>query len=179
MLSIKNARPADIPLIRDLAMQIWPQTYTPIIGEQQVAYMLELFYSPKELRRQMKEPGHQFIICYNDGQPVAFAAYSQIVPQMFKLHKLYILPGEQGKGIGKFMLGHIISDIKSKNAVAFIVNVNRHNHTAIGFYLKAGFRKLVDEDIRIGNGYFMNDHVLSMEFAAIQQFSEETGEPSS
>ena len=51
MLHIRNATTADIPLIRELCLQVWPQTYTPIVGERQVAYMLGLFYSPDQLAK--------------------------------------------------------------------------------------------------------------------------------
>ncbi len=54
-------------------MQVWPQTYTPIIGADQVAYMLERFYDPGALTAQMNDQGHQFLIAEADGEPAAFA----------------------------------------------------------------------------------------------------------
>ena len=44
---------AHIPLIRELTMQVWPQTYIPIVGEEQVNYMLNRFYTPEALAQQM------------------------------------------------------------------------------------------------------------------------------
>ena len=161
MLSIKHATTNHIPLIRELTMQVWPQTYTPILGEEQVAYMLEQFYAPASLEKQMDT--HIFIICYNDGMPTGFASWSEVEPHIFKLHKIYILPGLQGKGIGKFMLNYIIQEIKGKGATALRLNVNRYNRTAKAFYERTGFKHLLDEDIDIANGYFMNDHVMQLE----------------
>ena len=160
-LLIKNAGPADIATIRDLAMRIWPQTYVPIIGEKQVAYMLNLFYTPEVLAQQMQD-GHQFIACFDDDQSVGFAAWSEIEPGIFKLHKIYILPDQQGKGIGRFMLDHIVKELRANGASALRLNVNRYNYPAIAFYERNGFKHFADEDIEIGNGYFMNDHVLSL-----------------
>lgn len=159
-MQIRSADSHDIPLIRELTMAIWPSAYNHIIGEQQVAYMLDKFYAPEQLRSQMEEGGHRFILCYADERPVGFASYSEIEPQIFKLHKLYVLPGEQGKGIGRFIVSYIVSDIKNSNAIALRLNVNRYNHSAIAFYEKAGFSRLKEEDIDIGGGYFMNDYVL-------------------
>ena len=160
-LSIKKAAIADIPLIRELAMQVWPQTYTPILGEAQVAYMLGLFYAPDALQSQVDQ-GHQFIICSDGGQPVAFASWSEASPGVFKLHKIYAITGQQGKGIGRFIIGNIINELKHAGAKELRLNVNIHNHSAKAFYEKTGFRHLADEDIDIGGGYFMNDHVLSL-----------------
>ena len=161
MLSIKNATIADIPLIRTLAMEIWPQTYTPIIGVEQVAYMLGLFYSPEQLKAQI-EDHHTFLICYDDALPVAFASYAEAEQGKYKLHKLYILPDQQGKGIGKFIVEHLVRDLKARGATTLFLNVNRYNMAAKAFYEKVGFRHAKDEDIHIGEGYYMNDHVLEL-----------------
>jgi diamine N-acetyltransferase len=162
-LIIKNADITDIPLIRELTMQVWPQTYTPILGAIQVDYMLTRFYSPDALEKQMQEMNHSFCICSYDGQPAAFASWSLMEPHIYKLHKLYILPGFQGKGIGRALVNYIIGDVRAKEATMLYLNVNRYNYPAVAFYEQMGFRQLRDEDIDIGGGYFMNDHVLGMD----------------
>ena len=161
MLSIRKADTADIQLIRELAMQVWPQTYTPILGDNQVAYMLGLFYTPAALQLQM-EQNHRFIVCNSNEQPVAFASWSEIKPGIFKLHKIYIIPGQQGKGIGRFIIDHITRELKQAGAKELRLNVNIYNHAAKSFYEKTGFKHIADEDIDIGGGYFMNDHVLGL-----------------
>jgi len=165
MLSIKNATAKDISLIQDIVKQVWPQTYTPIVGKEQVTYMLNLFYTPEALKKQMKLLGHRFIICYDDDEPVAFASWNEAEGNIYKLHKLYIITGRQGRGVGQTMLKHIVHEITAKGAVALLVNVNRFNFKAKMFYEKAGFTHVIDEDIDIGKGYFMNDHVLTMKIS--------------
>ena len=163
MLTITHASLQDIPLIRELTMKVWPQTYTPILGDIQVAYMLEKFYTPEALATQMTDGSQQFIICYSDTEPVAFAAYSPVVSQSAKLHKIYILPGQQGKGIGKFIINHITTQIRPEGATSLTLNVNRYNTSAMAFYEKSGFKQILEEDIDIGGGYFMNDYVLALQ----------------
>ncbi len=162
ILKIITADTSHIPLIRELTMQVWPQTYIPIIGEGQVSYMLEQFYSPEALEKQIDELRHRFIIGYLGDTPVAFASSSEVAPGVFKLHKLYILPGMQGKGIGRAMADNIAANARSMGAISLRLNVNIHNHAAKSFYERYGFRHLRDEDINIGSGYFMNDHVLQI-----------------
>ncbi len=82
--------------------------------------------------------------------------------RQYKLHKLYVLPEHHGKGAGKKVLHHIVADIQSPDGAILLVNVNRFNYQAISFYRKTGFAHFHDEDIDIGEGYFMNDHVLSL-----------------
>jgi diamine N-acetyltransferase len=163
MLSIKNAATNDIPELRELCMQVWPHTYTPILGTEQVAYMIELFYSPDALKKQIEDYHHRFIICYDGSKAVGFASYSEFDPDIFKLHKLYVLPELQNKGIGRFMINHIADELRSEGVRKLRLNVNRYNESAIAFYEKAGFKHHMEEDIDIGNGYFMNDHVLELD----------------
>lgn len=160
-LEIRSATLADIPLIRELTMQVWPQTYTPIIGAEQVNYMLDRFYNPEALRQQI-EGGHKFLLAYDNGEPVAFASYSETEPQIYKLHKLYIIAGQQGKGIGRILIDNIVEDLKQRKVSALRLNVNKYNTAAQAFYEKTGFRQILEEDIDIGNGYFMNDYVLAL-----------------
>ncbi len=161
-LLIKQATITDIPLIKKLAMQVWPQTYTPIVGAEQVAYMLDKFYSQASLEQQMGEKNHWFLICYSDGLPIAFASWAELETGIYKLHKLYIIPDQQGKGAGRAIIDYITGQIKQLHATALHLNVNRYNDAAMAFYEKTGFASFKEEDIDIGNGYYMNDYVLRL-----------------
>src|SRR6188474_2361298 len=127
MLSIKNAEIKDIPLVRQLCFKVWPQTYTGIITDEQIEYMLKMMYSEESLMNQMTEQHCQFIFVYDDEHPVGFASFSEIEPTIFKLHKIYVLPDQQGKGTGKFVIDHIINAIKKKGARALQLQVNIRN----------------------------------------------------
>jgi len=128
--------------------------------------MLGRFYTPEALAHQMTELGHRFIIGYEGKEPVAFASYSEIMPGIYKLHKLYVIMAMKGKGAGRAMVDHIVADIKRVNANQLRLNVNIYNKGAMAFYERYGFRHLLDEDIDIGEGYFMNDHVLGLDMGS-------------
>jgi GNAT superfamily N-acetyltransferase len=161
LFAVKKATPADIPLLRKLSEQIWPAAYNHIIGPTQVDYMLNLFYAAAALEDQIRS-GHTFLISYDDDKPVGFASYSEIEPGVYKLHKIYVLPEMQGKGAGKYLLAHIVEELKGKKGATLRLNVNRNNIPALVFYEKAGFKPYSVEDIDIGNGFFMNDYVLEL-----------------
>ncbi|MGZ3753411.1 MAG: GNAT family N-acetyltransferase [Mucilaginibacter sp.] len=162
MLSIRNVTLADIPLVRELTFKIWPQTYIPIIGEEQVAYMLDMMYSPVVLQRQVENKEQVFLLCHENEDAVAYAAYSDIGEGIYKLNKIYILPEKHGRGIGRFIINHLSTELSKRKAIALDLNVNRNNIPALLFYERLGFAKIADEDIDIGNGYFMNDHILRL-----------------
>jgi ribosomal protein S18 acetylase RimI-like enzyme len=146
VFSIRHAGIEDVPLIRQLTFKVWPQTYASIISQEQIDYMLKLMYDEAVLKKQIGIEGHQFIIVYEDGTPVGFAAFSEIEPAIFKLHKLYVLGSQQGKGTGKLLIEHIHEIIKAKGAKALQLQVNRNNK-AKGFYEKLGFVIIAEGDL--------------------------------
>lgn len=163
MFEIRKAGTDDIPLIRDLTFRVWPQTYISILSEAQIDYMLEMMYSESSLIKQMMEEGCQFILVYDEKEAVGFASFSETEPGIWKLHKIYILPNQQGKGTGRFALNYINNAIKQRNAKALQLQVNRYNK-ARDFYEKLGFTVIKVADVDIGNGYFMNDYVMEKRF---------------
>ena len=157
-MTIRKATDADIPLIREMAYKIWPQTYGSILSKEQLDYMLELIYSEKALQQQMDQ-NHEFILVKDGSEVVGFASYSLVASQVYKLHKIYVLTSQQGKGTGRFIIDELVKNIKAKGATALQLNVNRFNNAKI-FYEKLGFAVIREEDIDIGKGYFMNDYVM-------------------
>jgi GNAT superfamily N-acetyltransferase len=161
-LSIRPGEPEDINSIGFLAQQIWPVTYGEILSEEQMKYMLNLFYNPAALRKQMLEDKHQFLIVEQDEEPIGFASWGPAGEAgVYKLHKLYVLTGQQGKGLGRALLQYIFEAIRPLGARVLRLNVNRHNK-ARQFYERMGFAVVREEDVPIGNGYFMNDYVMEV-----------------
>jgi ribosomal protein S18 acetylase RimI-like enzyme len=163
MIIIKKIGAENVGLIRELTFKIWPQTYSTILSDEQINYMLDMMYSNSALKKQINDYGHQFIVAYDDQKPVAFASYSQKSAdddRTYRLHKIYILPNQQGKGIGKKLLEYIVADIQGDGATVLELNVNRYN-PAKTFYEKLGFSVSWEEDIDIGNGFYMNDYVMT------------------
>lgn len=163
-LSLRRAYEKDIPLIRNLSQQVWPQTYSTILSPEQISYMLDMMYSEQSLSKQMKEQ-HEFIIVNDGSEPVGFASFSLQSPGVYKLHKIYMLPSMQGKGAGRFVINEILKAIHRKGGHALQLNVNRNNK-AVDFYKKFGFEIIREEDINIGNGYYMNDYVMEKKISA-------------
>jgi len=158
MFTIKKATAEDIPLIRDLCLRVWPQTYASILPQDRIDYMLEYMYSPASLEKQINA-GSQFIFVYNGEEPVGFAAYLSKGNGIYKLDKIYILPSQQGKGTGRFVIDYIIDEIKQYGATALQLQVNRNNK-AKDFYEKFGFTVIDFQVFDIGHGHFMDDYVM-------------------
>lgn len=160
-LVIRVADTTDIHVISTLAHAIWPEAYGSILSPAQLNYMLDMFYSEESLKKQFDDH-HIFLLAHMNAETVAFASYSRGTRTgIFKVHKLYVHPMLHGKGLGRKLLDRIVSDVKKKGGKAIQLNVNRNN-TAKTFYEKYGFSLVGEEDIAIGEGYYMNDYIMEM-----------------
>ncbi|NVM64529.1 N-acetylglutamate synthase-like GNAT family acetyltransferase [Mucilaginibacter sp. SG538B] len=163
MYTIRKATINDVETIRDIADKTWWVTYSPILEHEQIAFMLSGIYSADKVSEQIQKNQQTYLLLEEEGNPVAFAAYSprEENPEVYKLHKLYCLPQTQGKGYGKVLINEVAQKTKDAGKKTLELNVNRHNN-AKSFYEKMGFTIAYEEDIAIGK-YWMNDYVMRKE----------------
>lgn len=158
-LSIRVASPLDIPTISQLAEESWWPTYSSFISAEQISYMLKEMYAPLALAQQFTD-GITFLVAERHGTAVGFAAFSETnrQEQVFKLHKLYLLPSEQGKGTGKLLIAEVSARAKKLGGLILELNVNRGNK-AVDFYKKQGFdiHQTLDIPYHI---FVLNDYVM-------------------
>jgi ribosomal protein S18 acetylase RimI-like enzyme len=151
----------DAAVIHQLAHEIWPATYRPILSPEQITYMLKELYSPESLLAQMTE-GQTFLLLQVDEVPVGFAAYSllDMGEQLYKLNKIYLHPGYQGQGLGKLLLQEVTERVAAKRGIKLELNVHRQN-PAQHFYSKFGFKLFKIIDIPFGP-FVLNDYILRL-----------------
>jgi ribosomal protein S18 acetylase RimI-like enzyme len=163
MYAIKNATIDDIPVIQSIAEKTWWPTYSSILDKTQIEYMLRAIYSTETLTKVMESGTQQFIVLIDERGPQGFAAYG-LRPDdasICKLHKIYVLPQNHGRGYGKLLISEIKKRLAAESIKTLDLNVNRHN-PAKAFYEKLGFKIMKEEDVPIGP-YFMNDYVMRLE----------------
>lgn len=156
-MDIREATEADLDTLRFLAEEAWIPTYRPILSDEQLQFMFENWYSTFALSRQMAE-GQQFRIAFLEDAPVGYASFSHKDTGLAHLHKLYMIPGLQGKGLGRKLLGHIEKEANHLGASELRLNVNRYNPSK-GFYEACGYTVRQEVDLPIGP-YWMNDFVM-------------------
>src|SRR5688572_19623548 len=154
---IRKAEIKDIPVIADLAFKIWKVHYPSIISNEQIEYMLQRFYSASALKEQMKE-GHRFYLIIQNETPCGYLSESTSAAGQYFLHKFYIDPSLQGKGMGKSVFEKIFAEKKDLQSIR--LTVNRMNYKSVNFYFRLGFIIETTTDIDIGDGYFMNDFIM-------------------
>ena len=160
-MEIKRISISQISTVQEIAALTWPVAFKNILSPLQIDYMLDMMYSDASLVQQFNS-GCIFFVLYEAEIPKGFASVQQMSTDDFKLHKLYVLPEFQRKSAGKNLLNTIIKYVNDNSGFALYLNVNKYNIQAIEFYKKQGFTLKREEDIDIGNGYFMNDFVMEL-----------------
>ena len=157
-LSLEPAKVDHVSIISEMAHRIWKQHYVPIIGSEQVDYMLGQMYSEDAIVKQMETGQNFYLIVYNSSY-VGYMAISEKGPKEYMLHKFYIETEQQGKHIGEQAYTALLKEISGAQQVK--LTVNRQNYNSMNFYFKIGFKIETVADFDIGNGYYMNDFVMS------------------
>ncbi|MGM5629691.1 GNAT family N-acetyltransferase [Apibacter raozihei] len=162
-MEIINATQEHYSIIKDIAYKTWPDTFGQILSKDQIDYMLSMMYSIEAMKNQITELNHKYFLIAEKGIFFGYLSYQiNYKPQITKIHKIYVLPDTQGKGIGKKLIQEVEKRaIKEKNKL-LILNVNRFNK-AVSFYKNMGFSISGSENIDIGKGFLMEDYIMEKE----------------
>lgn len=161
LINFTSATVADLPVVRQLAYEIWPKAYVDIISMEQVHHMLEQMYDLNEMRQEIVVRGISYTLMQREDQPVGYMAWERVPnDQSLYIHKLYLKPELQGSGIGARALQWLEEKARDFNGTRMRLRVNRKNHTAIRAYLRHGFVFEYEVCSDFGQGFVMDDHVM-------------------
>lgn len=151
---------SSIEEIGKLAYKIWNEHYTPIIGKDQVDYMLSNIQSEEAIREQIAE-GYRYFIAYYKGKGIGyFSITDNREDNSLFLSKFYIDSDYRGRGIGRHCLSYIENIAMEKGLDRIWLTVNKYNMNSIKTYEKMGFKKVEELVQDIGNGFKMDDYKM-------------------
>ena len=152
------SEPSELHQVEELAAEIWKEHYTPIIGAEQVEYMLDNFQSVEAMGGQIRE-GMTYCLVYSDRNPVGYLAFKEQDEELF-LSKIYVLSDQRGKGIGKAAMEFVESRAKDQGKHFLSLTVNKNNRGSITAYEKLGFVNQGPLETDIGGGFIMDDYLM-------------------
>ncbi|MBB6459026.1 GNAT family N-acetyltransferase [Flammeovirga kamogawensis] len=145
-------------IIEQLAEKIWKAHYTPIIGAEQVAYMLEKFQSFTAMKLQVQDGLEYYELKYNN-VCVGYIGFKNEEENLF-LSKVYVDADYRGKSIGKKAIQFVEEQARHRNKKGVRLTVNKYNENSIAVYKKMNFKVIDDVVADIGKGYVMDDYIL-------------------
>ena len=152
--------PDSLAVVRDIAAEIWPETFRTILPPEQIPYMMKMMYAPEVMAGELAA-GVRFDVLYIGEVPAGYVSYSRFdLPGVAKLHKVYLLSRFHGRGYGTLMLEHACRRCRELGFDRVRLNVNKYNSRAIAAYERNGFARVESVKIDIGGGFFMDDYIM-------------------
>ena len=145
--------------VEALAHAIWPSHYVPIIGEAQVDYMLAKLQSAPAILFQIGE-GQRYFLLQKTDRNIGYLAF-QPLDGSFYLSKLYLLPGERGKGAAYQALEFLKGQARTLGLTRIFLRVHKRN-PSVAIYEKLGFRITGPLVTEIGEGFIMDDYRMEL-----------------
>ena len=161
-VTILPVEPRDVERLAALAGEIWRTHYPGIISAAQIEYMLGQRYSPDAVRAELQRRDLWWDLLLVGGRMTGFASYFLTGNAgEIKLDKLYVDHDHQRRGYGAMLLDRAVTIARAYGVGTIVLAVNKHNGNAIAAYLKYGFRIAESVVKDIGDGFVMDDYVMT------------------
>lgn len=158
----KAENDSDLQAVACLADQIWHQHFVPIIGLEQVEYMVDKFQSFPALKRQVSQEGYEYYQLFVDDQLVGYTGVHPEKDSLF-LSKLYIHKDFRGRHLATETFHFLIDLCKRQNLKKIWLTCNKHNDNSLAVYDHLGFVVTDEQEADIGNGFVMDDYIMTFE----------------
>ena len=159
-MKIIKIQSREIPIVQQLAREIWEEHYLKILSQEQIDYMLDLFYSEEKINSELEE-GIVWELLWDGENPIGYLV-CKIETEKIYISKIYLKAETRGKGLGKLLLNRAKELAKQHQKKSIYLNVNKYNVDSIAFYERNGFTKVDEGVFDIGNGYVMDDYILEL-----------------
>lgn len=151
-----------IEITAQLAHKIWNQHYVPIIGQDQVDYMLGKFQDFEAISNQIKN-GYEYFVIFNQNIP---SGYLALVPNQndkkLMISKIYVDSDFRGLGLGSKLMEFTLETAKEGTFECVWLTVNKNNIKTIEWYKSKGFIIKQKIEMDIGNGFIMDDYLMEL-----------------
>lgn len=152
---------SEIHDIAVLAEEIWHEHFTDIIGEEQVNYMVDKFQSYPALKEQIQN-GYEYYQIHSGPTMAGYTGVHEEDGALF-LSKLYIKKDFRGQRLASEAFRYLTALCRERGLSRIWLTCNKHNANTLAVYSHLGF-SITDEQVAdIGNGFVMDDYILTYE----------------
>jgi GNAT superfamily N-acetyltransferase len=159
---LRRIGPAELPVVQQLAREIWNSCYPGILSDGQIDYMLTIWYQPDAMAREMVARDVWYALLEVESRgAVGYLSFERHPgSDVVFINKLYLQSSVHGLGLGAFALAWAAERARELGARRLQLRVNKRNAVAIRAYRRAGFGFVEDVCTDIGSGYVMDDFLM-------------------
>lgn len=145
--------------IANLAEIIWHEHFIPIIGKEQVEYMVDKFQSFPALKEQVTN-GYEYYQIIDNGELCGYCGIHQEEDGRLFLSKLYLKKEARGRHLATQAFEFLKNLCKERHLSSIWLTCNKHNENTLAVYRHLGFKTIAAQEADIGNGFIMDDYIL-------------------
>jgi ribosomal protein S18 acetylase RimI-like enzyme len=149
-----------------LIREIWPEVFIPIIGREQVDYML-VHYQGKDVITCEMENGVRYFFIEDSSSPIGYFAYS-LEEDHLAVSKVYLKKEFRGLGLSSGVFSYFEEIARNEKKEKILLHVNRNNKRAVEVYLHLGYKIAKTVDMPLGDRFFLNDYWMEKEILVVK-----------
>lgn len=149
-VTVRPARPDDLPGLQEVARRTWRATYTGLIPDADIERFLERYYRLEALGRALERLGEGMLVAAVDDQVVGYATCGVNREGTGELFAIYVLPEWQRRGVGRRLWQRAIEHLRSLGLPEMVVWVLAANEPARRFYEHQGAALLGTRAFTVG-----------------------------
>lgn len=164
--TIRRAVADDAPMLAELARRTFLDAFGATTDPHDLALHTARSYGVPQQAAEIAHPGMVTLIAEVDGRPAAYAQVRRITPpscvedeDAVEISRFYVDQGWHGRGIAQRLMRAALAEARGMGARTAWLMVYEHNHRALAFYGKEGFREVGRHGYIFGNALEM-DRVL-------------------
>lgn len=145
-MNIKEILPTKLRELQEISQIAYSSNFGHHWDGNGLAIYLEEQFNEERLQRELEDPDIGYYFVEDEGRIVGFAKmkWASDLPDhpadsCCELEKIYMLPAEKGKGLGRYTVEELIVEAQAKAKTIFFLCVIDTNTAAMAFYQKLGF----------------------------------------
>jgi ribosomal protein S18 acetylase RimI-like enzyme len=140
-VTVREWLPEDLEIIRMITWQTWVPAYGSFVPEHDLRGYFDVHYSTDALGLLVADATFRGYLALVDGAPAGYAKV-QFKPDEGRVYvsSLYVLPGYQGKGVGRILLDTAEGRARGYGVDRIWLGVMTQNTPALDWYRKIGFQ---------------------------------------
>ncbi|MEO7449247.1 MAG: GNAT family N-acetyltransferase [Humibacillus sp.] len=135
-IEVRLADGDDLAGVMSVGHRTWPPTYEPIAGPEYVAMGLAKWWTSDVVTDSIRKGST--IVAVVGGEVVGVATVG-VLDDALALWKLYVVPGQHGRGIGSRLLEAVVARAVEAGHARIVLSHIEGNEDAARFYRSRGF----------------------------------------
>jgi diamine N-acetyltransferase len=157
-IAIQLVRPSDSEELLVLSRKTFYDAFEHVNNPDDFKAYTAVAFRPENILSQINNPNSAFYFALIDDEKVGYIKinYSSAQTEFKDEHaveveRIYVLASQQGKQIGKQMIDFAITKAIADKLNYIWLGVWEHNHSAIRFYEREGFKQFSTHEFWAGN----------------------------